>query len=177
MQARGGSEYEPSKAGTVVAPSWRSGRAGTRRTSCTAPRPRPQSTAKGCTLRCAPYIGGEDDLPNQRLQLYDWHCKPKHLRVIYANNLTVKGNSTPAQSCYTATYISCVSSCARSLLQVLSGSRTSRHQLTCLDATHGSAASRTASTKRWPRPLKRTPRTGDERLMSVRTWSWMLASD
>ena len=51
VDARGGSEYEPSQAGTVVAPSWRSGRAGTRRTSCTAPRPRPQSTAKGCTLR------------------------------------------------------------------------------------------------------------------------------
>ena len=91
-----------------MAPSWRSGRAGTRRTNCTAPKPRPQSTAKGCTLRCAPYIGGEDDLPNQQLQLDNWHCKPKHLRVIYANNLTVKGNSTPAQSCYTATYISCL---------------------------------------------------------------------
>ena len=122
------------------------------------PRPR--------AVRCAARpIGGGNDLPNQRLQLYDWHCKLKHLRVIYANNLTVKGNSTPAQSCYTATYISCVSSCARSLLQVLSGSRTSRHQLTCLDATHGSAASRTASTKRWPRPLNRTPRTEDGRLM------------
>ena len=24
-------------------------------------------------------------------QLDNWHCKPKHLRVIYANNLTVKG--------------------------------------------------------------------------------------
>ena len=47
------------------------------------PRPR--------AVPCAPYIGGEDDLPNQRLQLDNWHCKPKHLRVIYANNLTVKG--------------------------------------------------------------------------------------
>ena len=36
-------------------------------------------------------LGGEDDLPNQRLQLDNWHCKPKHLRVIYVKNLTLEG--------------------------------------------------------------------------------------
>ena len=46
-------------------------------------------------VRCAARpIGGGDDLPSQRLQLDDWHGKPKHLRVIYAiyaKNLTVEG--------------------------------------------------------------------------------------
>ena len=49
----------PFEASNSENPMW------TRRTSCTAPRPRPQSTPQGRKLRCAPYRWRGDDLPNQ----------------------------------------------------------------------------------------------------------------
>ena len=59
-----------------------------------APRPRPQSTPQGRTLRCAPYRWrGRPAQPTSGC--VGWttstaSAKPKHLRVIYANNLTVE---------------------------------------------------------------------------------------
>ena len=71
----------------------------TRRTSCTAPRPRPQSTPQGRTLRCAPSrwrgrpaqaASGCAGLDKSGRLARQGSAKPKHLRVIYANNLTME---------------------------------------------------------------------------------------
>ena len=66
----------------------------TRSTSCTAPRPRPQSAPQGRTLRCAPYRWrGRPAQPTSGCAGWTTStasAKPKHLRVIYANNLTVE---------------------------------------------------------------------------------------